>query len=541
MRGTTPAAGAGCVRGEHGRAAKPVVAIERRLKFKGKKDQREPTLEVLASGRAGTTKRPMEYISMTKPPKLFVSYSWSTPEHEQWVLDLATGLRESGVDVILDKWDLKEGHDSVSFMEKMVTDPEISKVLIVSDKMYAEKADGRAGGVGTETQIISKGVYEKQDQEKFVVVIPVKDEHGKPYLPTYYKSRIYIDLSESERYAENFDKLLRWIYGKPLHQKPEVGKPPSFLDDGAVVSLGTTAAQRRLLEVLRSGKSYATGALDEFLSLFANNMERFRVSLEGVTDKIDEPIVESIEQFAPYLNEFVQVITAVSQYLPTSEVAHKLQRFFERIYVYMHRPEKLQQWNTAQFDNFKFIVHELFLYTIAGLVKAERFELADVLISTPYYIAWHGEDGRQKTISFADFRQYMESFKYRDSRLSRLSARADLLKKRAEASGMDFRSLMQADFILFVRADLENDDYHRWWPESLLYSRHSYGPFEMFARSESKAYFNRAKVVLGINSPDDLKDLLETYRTDRRNLPRWQFDSFDPKTLMGFDRLATRA
>jgi hypothetical protein len=37
-------------------------------------------------------------------------------------------------------------------MEKMVTDPEISKVLIVSDKMYAEKADGRAGGVGTETQ-----------------------------------------------------------------------------------------------------------------------------------------------------------------------------------------------------------------------------------------------------------------------------------------------------------------------------------------------------------------------------------------------------
>jgi predicted alpha/beta hydrolase family esterase len=42
-------------------------------------------------------------------PKLFISYSWSNPEHEQWVLDLATQLRESEVDVILDKWDLKEG------------------------------------------------------------------------------------------------------------------------------------------------------------------------------------------------------------------------------------------------------------------------------------------------------------------------------------------------------------------------------------------------------------------------------------------------
>jgi hypothetical protein len=384
-------------------------------------------------------------------------------------------------------------------------------------------------------------VYEKQDQEKFVVAVPVKDENGKPYLPTYYKSRIYIDLSESDRYAENIDKLLRWIFGKPLHQKPEMGKPPSFLDDGTVVSLGTTAAQRRLLDALRHGKSYATGALDEFLSLFANNMERFRISLDGVTDTYDEPIVQSIEQFAPYINEFVQVVAAVSQYSPSLDTAHKFHRFFERIYPYMHRPEHLGQWNTAQFDNFKFVVHELFLYTIASLVKAERFEFAAVLTSTPYYIAWDGEEGRQKTISFADFRHYMESFKYRNSRLGRLSARADLLKKRAEGSGMDFRSLMQADFILFIRADLEKDDYHRWWPETLLYSRHSYGPFEIFARSESMAYFNRAKVVLGINAPGDLKELLETYRSDRRHLPRWQFDSFDPATLMGFDRLGSRA
>lgn len=104
-------------------------------------------------------------------PKLFISYSWSGVEHEQWVVDLAAELRESGVDVILDKWDLKEGHDAVSFMEKMVTDPEIKKVAIICDEEYAIKADGRKGGVGTETQIISKEVYEKQDQEKFVAIV----------------------------------------------------------------------------------------------------------------------------------------------------------------------------------------------------------------------------------------------------------------------------------------------------------------------------------------------------------------------------------
>jgi len=67
-------------------------------------------------------------------PKLFISYSWSNATHEQWVVDLATEIRESGVDVILDKWDLKEGHDAVAFMEKMVTDPEIKKVAIITDE-----------------------------------------------------------------------------------------------------------------------------------------------------------------------------------------------------------------------------------------------------------------------------------------------------------------------------------------------------------------------------------------------------------------------
>ena len=64
---------------------------------------------------------------MTSSPKAFISYSWSSPEHQKWVLDLATQLRENGVDVTIDKWDLKEGHDAIKFMEKMVTDPELKK------------------------------------------------------------------------------------------------------------------------------------------------------------------------------------------------------------------------------------------------------------------------------------------------------------------------------------------------------------------------------------------------------------------------------
>jgi len=42
-------------------------------------------------------------------PRLFISYSWTTPAHEQWVLNLATELRDSGVDVIFEWALIKQG------------------------------------------------------------------------------------------------------------------------------------------------------------------------------------------------------------------------------------------------------------------------------------------------------------------------------------------------------------------------------------------------------------------------------------------------
>jgi hypothetical protein len=161
-------------------------------------------------------------------PKAFISYCWSSPEHETWVIQLATQLVENGIDVILDKWDLREGHDANAFMEKMVTDPQIKKVIMILDRAYAERADKRMGGVGTETQIISAEVYNKADQDKFVAVIAEKDQEGRPFLPTYYKSRIYIDLSDQDSFAVNFEKLVRWAHDKPLHVKPTMGKPLRF-------------------------------------------------------------------------------------------------------------------------------------------------------------------------------------------------------------------------------------------------------------------------------------------------------------------------
>jgi hypothetical protein len=475
-------------------------------------------------------------------PKLFISYSWSNPTHEQWVIELANELTESGIHVILDKWDLKEGHDSVAFMEKMVTDPEISKVAIVCDEVYASKADGRSGGVGTETQIISREVYENHEQGKFVAIIPEKDDQGKAFLPTYYKSRIYIDLSEPDNYADNFEKLLRWIYDKPLYTRPEVGKRPSFLEESEGISLGTTATHKRALSAIKENKPFLSGALDEYLTTFVSNLEKFRI-----TDKdgeFDDQIIDSLEKFIPYRNEAISLFVALAQYALTEENISKLHRFFEALIPYMNKPENVNSWSEWDFDNFKFIAHELFLYLVAILIKHEKFSEVNLLLNQEYYVPGQSDYGKDVMVGYDAFRAHLRSLEHRNTRLklNRLSLHADLLEQRSKHSGIEFRHLMQADFILFMRAEVQQSDfYSRWFPDTLVYIGRFHSALEVFARSSSKSYFEKSKCLLGIDKPSDLNELMEAYKIDRNRLPRWQFDSFSPSVLLGHEQLATKA
>ncbi len=72
-------------------------------------------------------------------PKVFVSYSRSSEEHTAWVADLGERLMSDGIDVVLDQWSLEDGHDVNAFMEKMVSDPSIKRVVIISDSVLRIK------------------------------------------------------------------------------------------------------------------------------------------------------------------------------------------------------------------------------------------------------------------------------------------------------------------------------------------------------------------------------------------------------------------
>ena len=58
-----------------------------------------------------TKSKVTQTIDKTKSYKVFISYCWSSPEHENWVYNLAERLMNDGIEVKYDKWDLKGGQD----------------------------------------------------------------------------------------------------------------------------------------------------------------------------------------------------------------------------------------------------------------------------------------------------------------------------------------------------------------------------------------------------------------------------------------------
>lgn len=254
-------------------------------------------------------------------------------------------------------------------MERMVTDPAVKKVILICEKKYVEKANGRVGGVGTEAQIITGEIYGKVAQDKFVAIVRERDDQGKAIVPAYYGSLVYIDMADRDAFALSYEQLLRWIYDKPFYTKPDIGNRPGFLSDTAAVSLGTTTAFNRALDALKNNRDHWSGALREYFSSVVHNLERLRITERQ--GEYDEQVIASIEQFLPYRNEAIAIFQAIARYRRTPEAYRLLHDFFEQLIPYLHRKMSMQQWNDADFDNFRFIVHELFLYAIAIFLREQ--------------------------------------------------------------------------------------------------------------------------------------------------------------------------
>ncbi len=154
-------------------------------------------------------------------PKVFISYSHDDQEHKKWVLDLGTRLRNTGIDAIIDQWELRPGDDLPMFMEKNLRDAD--RVLMVCTTPYVQKANSGTGGVGYEKMIVTSDLLREIDSSK---VIPIIRQVGSYSVPTFLRTKLYVNFSRSDDYEFAFDELVRTIHGSPLYVKPAIGNNP---------------------------------------------------------------------------------------------------------------------------------------------------------------------------------------------------------------------------------------------------------------------------------------------------------------------------
>ncbi|HEX2974188.1 MAG TPA: SEFIR domain-containing protein, partial [Tepidisphaeraceae bacterium] len=261
-------------------------------------------------------------------PKVFISYSWTSSHHQEWVERLAQRLVADHVHVVIDIWDLREGQDKYAFMEQMVTDPSIKRVLIILDKRYAEKADECKGGVGTESQIISAGLYQQVEQTKFVPIVAEKDEQGQPYQPVYLKGRIYVDLCSSEGESDEYEKLLRNIYERPAKQRPALGPRPEFLDAPNPASPVTKFRLETFIKAMEQGQPQACGHLKRFLGECVKSLHAFDIGA-APSGELDEHIVNCIREMKPVRDQLVQAFQTICTYSDDPRFYTEVHRFFE--------------------------------------------------------------------------------------------------------------------------------------------------------------------------------------------------------------------
>ena len=154
-------------------------------------------------------------------PKVFISYSHDSLGHKQWVLNLATRLRNNGIDAILDQWELEAGDDLPTFMEKHLSTS--NYIIMICTERYVKKANKGDGGVGYEKMIITSNLLKNINENKIIPIIKQKGTHN---VPTFLKTKLFVDLSLDDEYEFNFDNLLRTIHKSPLLIKPKIGDNP---------------------------------------------------------------------------------------------------------------------------------------------------------------------------------------------------------------------------------------------------------------------------------------------------------------------------
>ena len=443
-------------------------------------------------------------------PKIFISYAWANNNTTSFVLNLSRRLSAHGVEVILDRWSLKEGQDKYSFMEKTVNDASITNVLLVCDKAYKERADARRGGVGDETTVITPELYGNANQTKFIPILLERDDNGNDYLPAYIKSRLYVDFSNENDYESSYEKLLRRLYDKPSYRQPPLGKPPAWLEEDSV-NYNELNILVKKTENLKENVPYKFQGLK---IKFTETLIKILNDLRFPNDKLDaESLIKKIDSLKPIRDIYFDflIATIVSGYFSSDFV----KTLFEELYNRVPTSAK-NGYSENDFEYYDFFIWESFIGSIALLWKREQYSAIYDLVSKKYFLRESlFPNSREKACSFLEFRKYftcIEKDCQKNFKQKYPSYVSKLLTEREKLPYLSKTDFCETDLRLYhlstVILEPSNEIFKNvWFPSMYCYVTPSKNIWQKLI---SKSYCEKILPLFGVKTISELQALFNT-------------------------------
>lgn len=474
-----------------------------------------------------------------KKPKIFASYSWTNQAHSDRILEWCQRLVGDGIDVEIDRWSLSEGHDKYAYMERMVVDPTITHVLIFSDRAYAEKANDRTRGVGTESQIISAEIYGRTTQDKFLPIVCEFEANGEPCVPVFLKGRIYFNFSSPEAVNDNWERLIRRLYGKPADVKPRLGKAPGYLEAGSAPPRIAGGKFLALKNALQQGKPNLRYWSADYLDAVTEELEQHRFTLEQTTyEQAAAKIEGTLESMLPLRNELVEFMALTVSSLPGTDATDCVAEMLERVLRFRYPPQTGVGYPEGAFDHYAFLGHELFIYAAAVHVRLRQFGGLASLLDRRFVLPETAR-GNTRAHDFSIFRSYSNILAQisKQTGQNRLSIEADLIKNRASLANYPMTALMEADLLCALRVATHPKEYSIWPPVTCVYAEYM-GTLDIFLRAEERRVFRDLAPVIGVADKPDLVDRMAKWKSEYGDRFSWLFNYGD-LSLEGLTGLAS--
>ncbi|MFC4802596.1 toll/interleukin-1 receptor domain-containing protein [Neobacillus sp. GCM10023253] len=152
----------------------------------------------------------------------FISYSWDSTPHQEWVVRLANKLRvEGGIEANVDVFETTTRTVNLNtMMIKNMRDNDFA--ILVLTENFAKKANELEGGVGFET-MLSLPILRK-NPDKLIFILRHQGDFEKVF-PFHLEGYYAIDFSNDNKFEEKYNELLHRIEGVPLYRMEPVGKP----------------------------------------------------------------------------------------------------------------------------------------------------------------------------------------------------------------------------------------------------------------------------------------------------------------------------